>query len=434
MKALQLLLVCTAAVVAKDSISYVDHGLCSWQSSTGLMPENGLCFRGSPTIKEAVNEEQKLAESLWPIATSCATGSNGTDVYCVYSNPSFAGGRGITILTSPSEAIKLAKSTAFTNPTLYQTVKDFNAPASPRWRVEEVPGKGMGLIANQNLQTGDHIMSVSASIMVDYRVYDDVSEPHYFQMQANGIDLLPHRAIFLNLSTHDEAEDYVSQVHKIILTNAFDISDAEVIRRPENEKEERFYTVFPEISRMNHDCRPTSHYYFDPYTFTQNVFAVRPIAAGEEITISYVDPFLPREERLWRLDHSWHFPCSCSLCTQHERLSLESDARIAQILELQREMLKWDSPKSKGTPEMAELLLSLYEQERLDSRIYEPYMYAAIEYSAAGQVWPAIKYARLALQHGFIASGYDGEDSYDMGILAENPREHWSWMMREKKE
>lgn len=40
---------------------------------------------------------------------------------------------------------------------------------------------------------------------------------------------------------------------------------------------------------MNHDCRPNAHYYWDPETFTQNVFAVRPILAGEEITITYVE-------------------------------------------------------------------------------------------------------------------------------------------------
>jgi SET domain-containing protein len=43
------------------------------------------------------------------------------------------------------------------------------------------------------------------------------------------------------------------------------------------------------VSRMNHDCRPNAHYYWDPDTFTQNVFATRDILAGEEITITYVE-------------------------------------------------------------------------------------------------------------------------------------------------
>ena len=43
------------------------------------------------------------------------------------------------------------------------------------------------------------------------------------------------------------------------------------------------------VSRMNHDCRPNADYHFDPTTMTQYVHAIRPIAKGEEITISYIE-------------------------------------------------------------------------------------------------------------------------------------------------
>jgi hypothetical protein len=79
---------------------------------------------------------------------------------------------------------------------------------------------------------------------------------------------------------------------------------------------------------------------------------------------------------------------------------------------------------------MAELLISLYEQERMESRIYEAYMYAAVEYNGVGEPWLAVKYASLAIQHGFIAGGPTGEDHYNLATLATNPWEHWSWMMR----
>lgn len=39
---------------------------------------------------------------------------------------------------------------------------------------------------------------------------------------------------------------------------------------------------------MNHDCRPNAAYHFDPQTARMEVRAVRPIAAGEEITVSYI--------------------------------------------------------------------------------------------------------------------------------------------------
>lgn len=40
---------------------------------------------------------------------------------------------------------------------------------------------------------------------------------------------------------------------------------------------------------MNHDCRPNAAYYFDPQSFAQHVYAARAVAAGEEITVSYIE-------------------------------------------------------------------------------------------------------------------------------------------------
>lgn len=141
---------------------------------------------------------------------------------------------------------------------------------------------------------------------------------------------------------------------------------------------------------MNHDCRPNADYYFDVETFTHNIHAVRPIAAGEEITVSYIDPVQPRAERLQRLDTSWHFPCSCSLCAQDAHAAAASDARLAQIEQLRRQFRDYE-PSSQATPGMGELMVSLFEQERLWSSMYEAYTYAALEYNGAGEPWIASK-------------------------------------------
>lgn len=380
-----------------------------------------------------IKSDKLLANELWPISSTCAGRHNETEEFCIFSNPDFAGGRGITILTTPAEAVAIAQSPAFAEGDLYKGVKDFNAAASDKWHVEEVPNKGMGLVASRNLAMGDHIMSVSAAIMTDFDIWDHVSVDQVRRMQTEGIGHLPknHREIFMNLSTHDGADSHEEQVYKIILTNAFDISDVEIITRPKDAQSVNFFTVFPEVSRMNHDCRPNAHYYWDPDTFTQNVFATRDILAGEEITITYVELLLPRDERVARLDETWHFPCACSSCTQVDRIVEASDARISQILDLQGQFTDYTAA-SHATPEMAEALVSLYEQERLYSRLYEAYTYAAVEFNAVGRVWEAIKYARLAIRHGFVAAGPKNDDHYELAALAENPTTHWSYMMRRK--
>jgi hypothetical protein len=303
MKPQQLLPIYATGVAAKNSLAYmVDYGRCQWENFLGNF-ENSFC-EYDPSILEEINvakpqyektlhavatpfvphgeapdedpleqskekeknvadslvretleaEESKtkseklLAQDLWPIATTCASSHNGTEEYCIYSNPSFNGGRGITILTTPSEAFAIAKSPAFTNLDLWEGVKDFNAPASDKWHVEEVPKKGMGLVASRNLQMGDHIMSVSAAIMTDFNIWDHVSLDQVRRMQTEGISHLPkhHQKIFLNLSTHDAAESHEEQVYKIILTNAFDISDIEILDRAEGDQGVNFFTVFPE--------------------------------------------------------------------------------------------------------------------------------------------------------------------------------------------
>lgn len=43
------------------------------------------------------------------------------------------------------------------------------------------------------------------------------------------------------------------------------------------------------VSRINHDCRPNTGYFFERETFKQYVYAIRDILPGEEITIAYIE-------------------------------------------------------------------------------------------------------------------------------------------------
>ncbi|KAH6654073.1 hypothetical protein BKA67DRAFT_604491 [Truncatella angustata] len=337
-------------------------------------------------------------------------------------------------MTSPGRAIEIVKSPAFTDPYISGQIDRLNADGSSIWRVAEVPGKGLGLIATQNIELGDHIMSTTASVMIDYNVFYDTTAQQLIDMEVAAVRYLPdkHRRTFLNLSTHDHAGDYEAQVSKVILTNSFDIPSSGFITYEEDSEENNFYTVFPEISRMNHDCRPNADYYFDPETFAQHIHAVRPITAGEEITISYIDTVQTQQGRLARLNHSWHFPCSCSSCTQNKYLTAASDARIRQIQVVRKQLQDW-GPHSQATTAMAELLISLYRQERLWTMLYEAYTYAAIEYNGDGEPWLATKYARLAIHHGLASGGPSNPDVVEMMALVTDPWAHWSWMLRTQK-
>lgn len=156
-------------------------------------------------------------------------------------------------MTSPARAVDIAKSIAFTDPEIFKTVDDLNAEESPRWRVEEMPGKGMGLVATRNIELGDHIMSTTASIMVDYNLFYDAPPGDILEMQVVAMDLLPdtHRRRILNLSTHDHASDYETQVNKVILTNSFNIDTIEFPSVKDESEDKTLYTVFPESTLLS---------------------------------------------------------------------------------------------------------------------------------------------------------------------------------------
>lgn len=82
---------------------------------------------------------------------------------------------------------------------------------------------------------------------------------------------------------------------------------------------------------------------------------------------------------------------------------------------------------------MSELLVSLYEQERLHGPISEAYALAAIEFNGVGEPWTAQKYARLAVESGLIYGGPADTDVKEMEKLLKDPWAHWSWMLRTNK-
>ena len=181
-------------------------------------------------------------------------------------------------------------------------------------------------------------------------------------------------------------------------------------------------------------------YYFDTQTLTQNVHASRRIHAGEEITITYIEPLQTLEKRLAATKRSWGFECTCSLCTQSAEKTRESDKRIRKIVQLIESLKKPEDgtesadikakAQSLPSPAMAELLISLYEQERLYATIFDAYVLAARAYSSVADQYTALKYAYKAIEVGLINSGPRDKDVHDMKALVKAPGRHWSWGVR----
>jgi hypothetical protein len=187
--------------------------------------------------------------------------------------------------------------------------------------------------------------------------------------------------------------------------------------------------LFPEIAMMNHDCRPNAAYFWDEEMMTHYVHAIRDIQPGEEITITYIDNEKDRETRMRRLKKNWGFDCDCSACTAHLAFTTESDSRLYQITDIAKTLDDW-TLSSSATPEMADLLVTLYIQERLDASLATAYKYAAEVYSSFGKRWEAIRYARLSVEMSMLDKGFRDADTKEMKKMAESPEMTWSWNKR----
>jgi len=355
----------------------------------------------------------------------CSYSNKSEFELCVFADSEFVSNRGISIVTTARRAefllnVTSMKSSEDAHDAIIDGVEDTRLSLA-KYRMAPIPGKGIGVLSKQKFSPGDLIMAQTPSLLIDARI-DLLPDDQRLFLLSQSIGLLPpaHRARVLDLSTHEpNITDHAHRVSKIIKTNTFFIQSPAIDPEPRHHYNALFYG----ISRLNHDCRPNSGYHFDFKTMTQYVYALRNISPGEEITVSYIDPVATRAVRREMLLRTWGFACSCSMCQQSDSGWRASDDRIALIDIFSKDL------ESRGTPHMAELFVSLFEQEKLFIVLYEAYASAAIEWNRVGDRWLALKYAYLAIENGLYSGGVTNPVVVEMQALAEDPEKHWSWML-----
>ncbi len=400
-------------------------------------PRSLAVRQGNATSEQAGAEKSQCQDGdcdgsrqhTWTHSSQCIQGVGADDPICVFTDTTFAAGRGISLVTAPRRANYVATAPAFAEPETVRNInEDLDGIIPAKYEMRELPGKGMGLIATAHIRRGEPIMANTASLMIDYRAFTELTKPQYKALQAHAVDNLPaaHRALVLNLSTHSSSPlPHIERVDRIAATNCFDIDPDD----SDTDQHNSFFVLFPSIARINHECRPNAEYVYDAATLSQAVNAARDILPGEELSLSYINPLMPRAQRLAKLKRNWGFDCGCASCTLSRARGEESDARIAQIGKLNDELRDWGKD-SRACPEMAELLVSLYDMENLWTAMHEAYTLAALEFNAVGEPWTAVKYARMAVEYGVPMVGEGDDDMGEMAKLAEDPWSHWSWERR----
>ena len=180
--------------------------------------------------------------------------------------------------------------------------------------------------------------------------------------------------------------------------------------------------------RADHNPSPRSLVFHISANLTHRTFAVRDIAAGEELTISYVDTLAPYHQRQQRLRSSLGFECACEQCALGPTDRGESDEALLAIAELEDELGNFAS--KRASPALAEELLGLYVDEGLQSKLGGAYTLAALNYALAGREEETRRYAALAAEAVAWEFGPQAKDAVAMAELARDPRAHWSWAKR----
>jgi hypothetical protein len=193
-----------------------------------------------PILKDAVIEPAMLPKSRlkpepWTQEPVCLeASSNQTEAICIYTSSTFAHGRGISIVTTPTIAKQVAHYAAFTKP---ESLDGANIELSPPYVAQALPGRGIGLIANRTLHRGDRIFSHTPAIVLHFDA-DKFDRNDRLALQRDAIHRLPEqlRNSFLALHGHFGGD----HVNDVIYTNSFEANFGD--------NDEAHSIVLPEIS------------------------------------------------------------------------------------------------------------------------------------------------------------------------------------------
>lgn len=147
----------------------------------------------------------------------------------------------------------------------------------------------------------------------------------------------------------------------------------------------------------------------------------------QHLTSSDTDAESEYDERQQAITASWGFACSCSICRQPADHINLSDKRLRLIKSLKDELNNWTEPLSQRA-QKAELLIDLYNQERLLTTISTGYEAAAYAYSVEGNEAMTQLYAAKAVDALTIMYGGEHELTMDLETMMLNPKEHRTWL------
>lgn len=176
-------------------------------------------------------------------------------------------------------------------------------------------------------------------------------------------------------------------------------------------------SCFEYICRINHSCRPCCHVAWSKALEMQTVHAIAPISKGQEVTVSYIDYGLPRDERRALLKRKFGFDCMCELCSLSGAARDDSDARQRRLKAINALLAM------SVVPNLFDLLeekLEILAKEGLPPAWAHMDMVSAFtKCCSLGDYGTARRWMRRAIEAAILMLGADSSTVHDLKAILE---------------
>ncbi|KAL5115573.1 hypothetical protein ACEQ8H_006549 [Pleosporales sp. CAS-2024a] len=337
--------------------------------------------------------------------------------FCAYTNVDYNNGRGISLVVTPETAA------SFTYETFGMAIGGLEGQVGEEmgmWAVNSTKNMGKGLFAKQDIGgifAGESIIVKTPVFFVARQLLEtEFTERSEFVWSGAMVQLPGPTKKMIEILARSWGG---SEAFDLTKTNAVEVKWPWVDDVPV------LLALTPE--RINHACRPNAAWRFNDHTLALDVFALKDIKPGEEITISYGYETRARRQRMRSLEANHNFKCLCSLCTASQAEIDASNDRLSEIKAL-KSVLPTDSNHSPALLGLLPNLIRLYDEEDLhtETPMYEEIL--AYTWSSFGIADRAKYWAGRARQHWAVLMSKESWEAKRCGDLESDVQGHATWM------
>ncbi|PKS06703.1 hypothetical protein jhhlp_006777 [Lomentospora prolificans] len=157
------------------------------------------------------------------------------------------------------------------------------------------------------------------------------------------------------------------------------------------------------------------------------IFALRDIKPGEELTYSYVDGLqeFPYKDRHKLLGSQFHFECTCRICSD-TAARRESNRRRENIKNAKAALSETGDDAAKVVA-LCKKLLRLYKDEGMVLPRPMTAEIAAYASNQIGEPAEAVKYAKISREYWSIIAGPNSTEVKRLDELIAAPKDHGSY-------